>query len=65
MNAGKTILSQIMSSVPKYEFDKPVKKYHGNCRICEFSCWDQYLCMSFAQLTYWESLRDIDVPRGN
>lgn len=60
MNTGQTILSQIMSFVPKYEFDKLVKKYHGNYRIREFSCWDQYLCMSFAQLTYRESLRDIE-----
>lgn len=60
MNTGQTILSQIMSFVPKYEFDKLVKKYHGNFRIREFSCWDQYLCMSFAQLTYRESLRDIE-----
>lgn len=60
MNTGQTILSQIMSFIPKYEFDKLVKKYHGNYRIREFSCWDQYLCMSFAQLTYRESLRDIE-----
>jgi len=60
MNTGQTIFSQIMSFVPKYEFDKRVKKYDGNYRIPEFSCWDQFLCMSFAQLTYRESLRDIE-----
>lgn len=60
MNTGQTIFSQIMSFIPKYEFDKLVKKYYGNFRIHEFSCWDQFLCMSFAQLTYRGSLRDIE-----
>ncbi len=61
MNPGQTIFSQIMSFIPKYEFDKRVIKYKGNYRIRQFSCWDQFLCMSFAQLTYRESLRDIEV----
>jgi hypothetical protein len=61
MNTGKTIFSQIMSFIPKYEFDKRVIKYKGNYRIRHFSCWDQFLSMSFAQLTYRESLRDIEV----
>ncbi len=60
MNEGKTILSQIMSYLPKYEFDKKVKKYNGNYKMRHFSCWDQFLCMSFAQLTYRNSLRDIE-----
>lgn len=60
MYTGKTIFSQIMSFIPKYEFDKRVIKYKGNYRIRQFSCWDQFLCMSFAQLTYRESLRDIE-----
>jgi len=61
MNPGQTIFSQIMSFIPKYEFDKRVNKYKGNYRIRQFSCWDQFLCMSFAQLAYRESLRDIEV----
>lgn len=61
MNTGQTIFSQIMSFIPKYEFDKRVIKYKGNYRIRQFSCWDQFLSMSFAQLTYRESLRDIEV----
>ena len=61
MNTGQTIFSQIMSFIPKYEFDKRVIKYKGNYRIRHFSCWDQFLSMSFAQLTYRESLRDIEV----
>lgn len=61
MNTGQTIFSQIMSFIPKYEFDIRVIKYKGNYRIRQFSCWDQFLSMSFAQLTYRESLRDIEV----
>lgn len=60
MNKGKTIFSQIMNFVPKNIFDKYVKLYKGNHRIRTFSCWDQFLCLSFAQLTYRESLRDIE-----
>jgi len=61
MNTGQTIFFQIMSCIPKYEFEKRVIKYKGNYKIRQFSCWDQFLSMSFAQLTYRESLRDIEV----
>lgn len=60
MNVGKTIFSQIMNYVPKNIFNKYVKYYKGNYRVRKFSCWDQFLCLSFAQLTYRESLRDIE-----
>ncbi|NIU01514.1 MAG: IS4 family transposase [Nitrosopumilaceae archaeon] len=60
MNSGRTILSQIMDFIPKYEFDKCVDKYKGNYRTRKFRCWDQFCCMSFAQLSYRESLRDIE-----
>ena len=60
MNKGKTLLAQVMDFVPKYEFDKIVAKYHGNYKAQEFSCWEQYICMAFAQLTQRESLRDIE-----
>ncbi len=60
MNEGKTVFSQIMNFFPKYEFDKNVVKYRGNYRMRHFSCWDQFLSMSFAQLTYRNSLRDIE-----
>lgn len=60
MNEGKTIFSQIMNFVPKNIFNKYVKLYKGNYRVRTFSCWDQFLCLSFAQLTYRESLRDIE-----
>jgi len=50
-----------MDFVPAYEFRKCVDQYNGNRKVISFSCWDQYLCMAFAQLTYRESLRDIQV----
>ena len=59
MNSGKTIFAQLMDFVPAYEFRKCVERYNGNYKMKSFSCWDQYLCMAFAQLTYRESLRDI------
>jgi len=48
-----------MDFVPVYEFRKCVDQYNGNRKVISFSCWDQYLCMAFAQFTYRESLRDI------
>jgi len=59
MNSGKTIFAQLMDFMPAYEFRKCVARYNGNRKVISFSCWDQYLCMAFAQLTYRESLRDI------
>jgi hypothetical protein len=46
---------------PRKEFQKCVARYGGDRYTKEFSCWDQYLAMSFAQLTYRESLRDIEL----
>ena len=60
MNSGKTIFAQLMDFVPAYEFRKCVNRYSGNRKVIRFSCWDQYLCMAFAQLTFRESLRDIE-----
>lgn len=54
------IFSQLMDFVPRYEFRKCVTRYQGNSRVRTFSCWDQFLCMAFAQLTGRESLRDIE-----
>ncbi len=59
MFQGKMIFSQLISFLPKYEFNKCVSRYRGNYKVQTFSCWDQFLCMFFAQLTYRESLRDI------
>lgn len=59
MHAGRFVFSQLMDFLPKYEYDKCVRRYRGNHRVRTFSCYDQFLCMAFAQLTYRESLRDI------
>jgi len=59
MNSGKTIFSQLMEFLPIHEFRKCVAQYNGNYKVKSFTCWDQFLCMAFAQLTYRESLRDI------
>jgi len=61
MHAGKMIFAQLMEFVPEYEFRKCVERYHGEHRVRNFTCRDQFLCMAFAQLTYRESLRDIEV----
>ena len=60
MNLGRTVFAQLMDHLPSYEFDKCVDRYRGDSRLRGFSCWDQFLAMSFAQLTYRESLRDIE-----
>lgn len=60
MNQGKTILAQLLSFISKYEFDKCVNRYSGNYKVTQFKCWEQFIVMSFAQLTYRESLRDIE-----
>lgn len=60
MYSGATVFSQIMAYVSRYEFDKLVSKYHGNYRVRTFSSWDQFMSMSFAQLSYRRSLRDIE-----
>jgi hypothetical protein len=60
MNAGQTIFSQLLDFLPTYEFNQCVRRYRGNYRMRQFSCRDQFLCMAFAQLTYRESLRDIE-----
>ena len=61
MPTSQTIFSQLMDFIPAYEFRKCVQRYNGNYKVKSFSCWDQYLCMAFAQLTFRESLRDIQV----
>jgi hypothetical protein len=59
MNSGRTVFSQLIDHLPVYEFRRCVARYDGNRRTRTFSCWDQFLCMTFAQLTFRESLRDI------
>jgi hypothetical protein len=60
MNAAKLVFAQLMQWVPHYRFHRLVKRYKGNYKVSRFACWDQFLCMAFAQLTYRESLRDIE-----
>ena len=60
MNSGKSIFAQLMDFLPAKAFRRCVKRYKGDYKLKSFSCWDQFLCMAFAQLTYRESLRDIE-----
>jgi hypothetical protein len=60
MNVGRTVFSQLIEYLPGKEFQKCVARYDGDSRLRGFSCWDQLLAMCFAQLTYRESLRDIE-----
>ena len=60
MNTERTVFSQILDFIPKHQFRACVNRYNGNYRVKSFSCFDQYLTMAFAQLTYRESLRDIE-----
>lgn len=60
MYSGEVVFSQLMEMIPRHEFNRCVKRYHGDRRLRRFSCRDQFLAMTFAQLTYRESLRDIE-----
>src|SRR5664280_1298897 len=60
MNSGRTVFSQLVQHLPEKEFQKCVVRHHGDSNFRGFSCWDQLLAMAFAQLTYRESLRDIE-----
>src|SRR5439155_1230468 len=59
MNLGKAVFAQLMDLVPAHEFRRCVERYSGNYKTSSFSCWDQFLCMAFAQLTYRETLLDL------
>ena len=60
MNLGRTVFSQLIEHLPSKEFHKCVLRYRGDSYLKSSSCWDQFLSMAFAQLTYRESLRDIE-----
>ena len=60
MYLGRTVFSQLMDFLPEHEFRRCVRRYNGNRHVKSFSCLDQFLCMTFAQLSYRESLRDIE-----
>ena len=59
MNQGKYVFAQLNSLIVRYEFEKCVKRYQGDYKVRDFSCWCQFLCMMFGQLTHRESIRDI------
>ncbi len=60
MNTDRIVFSQIMDFIPQHQFNRCVRRYRGNYRLRKFSCFDQFLCMAFAQLAFKESLRDIE-----
>ena len=60
MNTGKLVFAQVMSYLPLTTFRRCVARYNGEHKVKHFSCLDQFMCMAFAQLTYRESLRDIE-----
>lgn len=64
MNQGKTIFAQLMALIPHNDFHRCVHRYGGDRRTRSFTCWDQFLALAFAQLTYRESLRDIEACLG-
>ena len=64
MNEGRSLFSQLLEHAPHHHFRRCVERYRGNRGVRSFRCWDQFLCMAFAQLTYRESLRDIEACLG-
>ena len=60
MHTGKLLFAQLMEHLPEKTFARCVARYGGNHKVKSFSCTDQFLCMGFAQLTFRESLRDIE-----
>src|ERR1700674_2133009 len=60
MDSGKLVFAQLMDFLPRRDFDTCVRRYGGDYRPRGFSCRDQFLCLAFAQLTFRESLRDIE-----
>jgi len=60
MDSGKLVFAQLMDFMPRHDFDACVRRYDGDRRLRGFSCRDQLLCLAFAQLTFRESLRDIE-----
>ena len=61
MHSGKAVFAQLMEWVHPEAFRRCVTRYSGNYKVRDFSCWDQFLAMSFAQVTFRESLADIEI----
>lgn len=64
MNQGQTLFAQVMEHAPHREFQRCVRRYRGDFRVRRFRCWEHFLTLAFAQLTYRESLRDIEACLG-
>jgi len=64
MNVGKTLFAQVMEFVPWTSFARIVNRYSGNARVRRMNCAEQFRVMAFAQLTWRESPRDIEVTLG-
>ena len=60
MNTGKYVLTQLLDWIHPQQFQRCVARYQGDYKVSQFSCWSQFLCMTFAQLTWREGLRDIE-----
>ena len=60
MNSGKYVLTQLLDWIHPQRFQRCVARYHGDAKVSQFSCWSQFVCLAFAQLTWRESLRDIE-----
>jgi hypothetical protein len=65
MHAGKFVLAQLLERIHPEQFRRCVARYQGDYKVRRFSCWDQFLCLAFAQLTFRESLRDIEACLGS
>src|SRR3989338_2291607 len=64
MHQGRYVFSQVMDVVVRYQLNQCVERYRGEYRVKHFSCWEQFLALSFGQLSFRESLRDIVVCLG-
>src|SRR6476659_9837072 len=60
MHSGKLVFAQLTDLIHPEEFRRCVRRYNGNYKVKTFSCWNQFLCMTFGQLTFRESLRDVE-----
>lgn len=61
MHFGKTVFNQVLDGIHPEQFRRCVARYHGNYKVSNFPCWEQFLAMSFAQMTFRESLADIEI----
>jgi hypothetical protein len=65
MHAGKIVFAQLTDLIHPEQFRRCVRRYNGNYKVKSFPCWNQFLCMAFGQLTFRESLRDVETCLGS